>query len=205
MHIQSFTLKNTHGAFQRRWQLWFSVNLMWFRGQSWWQRRWGGGWRREPRSVTSSQKNNWYQSGPFSKAPTLPLISTNLLSPSPPHSPTDNTEVLRLSWKEKVLCCLLSLLKLRIKCPSMCLMISLFSLGSEMSKPQCFGGGLLIALELCDRIAFPSWNVTLVSTLWCSLWFIRLREAPGGAKEMSWKGCRWVRGQPTFLALANQP
>ncbi|KAF3831331.1 hypothetical protein GH733_000068 [Mirounga leonina] len=34
--------------------------------------------------------------------------------------------------------------------------------------------------------------------------FIRLWEAPGGTKEMSWKGCRRVCGQPPFLALANQ-
>jgi hypothetical protein len=56
-------------------------------------------------------------------------------------------------------------------------------------------------LELHYRInAFDS-NVTSLShrIKWIWLW-----EASSGAKEMSWKDCRWVCGQPTFLALANQ-
>ncbi|EDL02063.1 plasminogen, isoform CRA_c [Mus musculus] len=37
------------------------------------------------------------------------------------------------------------------------------------------------------------------------LLFLLLRETSGGTEEMPWEGGGWLRGQPSLLALANQP
>lgn len=57
----------------------------------------------------------------------------------------------------------------------------------------------LLYLELCDGSdgSFPA--------LPPSVLFLRLRKAQGGAEEMSREGRWWLCGEPTFLALANQP
>ena len=75
----------------------------------------------------------------------------------------------------------------------------LVSLSLGMWKVQCVNESWLHH----ELLSFTSSNANLPTL--CHRVLIRLWKAQGGAEEMPCKGCRWVCGHTTLLALASQP
>ena len=75
----------------------------------------------------------------------------------------------------------------------------LVSLSLGMWKVQCVDESWLHH----ELLSFTSSNANLPTL--CHRVLIRLWKAQGGAEEMPCKGCRWVCGHTTLLALASQP